>query len=403
MSVEAEEITFPIIRTDPMHPPTEYARFREAAPVARVKMWDGQHAWIFTRYDDVKQLLSSPHFSVQPSKPGYPFLTPARKAAVSNYQTFITMDPPDHTKFRRMLTKDFTQKRMEGLRPDIEALVDRLIDEMLEKGPPSDFVRDLALKLPVTVVSLMVGVPYDQTHLLEKWSMQKLDLTLPAEVTQKASKDMFDFFDELLKKKEVDPGDGSDMLGRLVIEQIRPGNLSRKDCIYMVNLLYFAGHETTANQIALSTLSFLQHPEQQKELEEGPEKTKQAMEEMLRFHTIPHYNACRVATADVEIGGHLVRAGEGCYALLSAANRDPRRFDAPDELDVMRDNANEHLTFSYGIHHCIGQPLARLELEVVFSKLFKRVPTLQLAVPFEDLNFKKEMYVYGLHSLPVTW
>ncbi len=404
MTAQTTEPTFPIPRTgSPLHPPAEYARLRAEQPVAKVKMWDGRNAWIFTKYDDVQELLSSPHFSVMPSKPGYPFLTPARQAAVTAYQTFITMDPPDHSKFRRMLTKDFTQKRMEGLRPGIQALVDRLIDEMIDQGSPTDFVNALAMKLPVTVVSMMVGVPYEDTPLLEKWSIEKLNLTLDPAVTKKASADMFDFFDQLLKKNEANPGDGSDMLGRLVIEQIQPGHLSRLDCIHMINLLYFAGHETTANQIALGTLSFLMEPELRKELDGGPEVVKQAIEEMLRFHTITHYNACRVATADVVIGGHQIRAEEGCYALLAAANRDPAHFPNPDSFDIHRDNANEHMTFSYGLHHCIGQPLARLELEIVFSTLFKRLPGLKLAVPFEEVPFKKDMYVYGLHALPVSW
>jgi cytochrome P450 len=404
MSTQVLELSFPIPRVGhPLHPPEEYARFRDSHPVTRVKMWDGQNAWIFTRYDDVKELLSSPHFSVMPSKPGYPFLTPARKATVNSYQTFITMDPPDHTKFRRMLTRDFTQKRMEQLRPQVQKLVNELIDEMLAKGPPADFVQALSLKLPVTVVSMLVGVPYSDTDQLEKWSIDKLDLTLPPEVTKKASAEMFQYFNDLLARKEADPGDGSDMLGRLVIEQIRPGLLSRLDCVHMINLLYFAGHETTANQIAIGTLGLLLEPDQRRELAANPAMVKQAIEEMLRFHTVTHYNACRVATADVVIGGHQVRAGEGCYALLAAANRDPAHFPNPDAFDIHRKNASDQLTFSYGIHHCVGQPLARLELETVFTTLFQRIPTLKLAVPFEEIKFKRDMYVYGLHGLPVTW
>jgi cytochrome P450 len=404
MDMQPVEPTFPIPRRgDPLHPPGEYARYRDQEAATRVKMWDGRYAWIFTRYDDVRELLSSPHFSAMPSKPGYPFLSPARAAAVKAYQTFITMDPPDHSKFRRMLTKDFTQKRIEGLRPGIQTLVDQLIDDMIKRGPPLDFVAHLAMKLPVTVVSMMVGVPYADTHLLEKWSIEKLNLTLAPEVTAKASTDMFNYFDELLKKKEADPGDGSDMLSRLVIEQIRPGHLSRLDCVHMVNLLYFAGHETTANQIALGTLSFLLDPVQRKELTDDPALVKPAVEEMLRFHTIAHYNACRVATADVVIGGHQIRAGEGCYALIASANRDPGHFPEPNKFDIHRKNAEEHVAFSYGIHHCIGQPLARLELEVVFSTLFKRLPGLKLAIPYEKIPFKRDMYVYGLHALPVSW
>ncbi|ABE36820.1 cytochrome P450-SU2 [Paraburkholderia xenovorans LB400] len=396
--------TFPFARTgSPLHPPAEYARYRDGQPVTRVQMWDGRYAWIFTRMEDVKAVLSSPHFSVVPSKPGYPFLTPARAATVKSYQTFITMDPPDHTRFRRMLTRDFTQKRMEELRPQIAAYVNRLIDEMLARGSPGDLVSALALKLPVTVVSMLVGVPYEDHEDLVKWSGQRLDLEQNPTVSESAADNMLAYFDGLLQRKERDPGDGADMLSRLVIEQIKPGHLSRLEAIHMVNLLYFAGHETTANQIALGTLSFLLDPRQRALLENNPGLLKNAIEEMLRFHTISHYNSCRVATADVEVGGTLIREGEGAYALIMAANRDPAAFPAPDRFDIERPNSQEHVAFSYGLHMCLGQPLARLELQVCFEALFRRLPRLRLAVPLEELPFKREMYVYGLHALPVTW
>lgn len=404
MMPQAAEQIFPIPRgTDPLHPPAEYNHFRSEEPAKKVRMYDGRNAWIFTRWSDVRELLASPHFSAMPSKPGYPFLTPARAAAVSSYQTFITMDPPDHTRFRRALTKDFTQKRISDLRPKIEKLVDTMLDDMLKKGPPVDLVREFSLKLPVTVLSMMVGVAYEDTPKLEQWSIDKLNLTNDPAVTKKAAEEMFGFFDKLLEAREASSAPADDLLGRLVEEQIRPGLLSRMDVIHMVNLLYFAGHETTANQIALGTLSLLIDPVQRQKLETHPELVKNAIEEMLRFHTITHYNCCRAATADVTIGGHEIKAGEGVYALVAAANRDPAAFPEPDKLDIERKNAEDHMTFGYGVHQCIGQPLARLELDVVFSKLFKRIPTLKLGVPLEQVNFKRDMYVYGLHSLPVTW
>ena len=399
---ETDLPTFPIPRTDLLVPPAEYAKFREQGPT-KVRMWDGRDAWVFTRNADVRELLSSPHFSADPTKPGYPFLTPARAATVKSYQTFITMDPPDHTKFRRMLTKDFTVKRMEELRPAIEKYVDGLIGDMIEHGPPCDLVKHLALKLPVTVVSMLVGVPYDDHERLVKWSTDRLDLSLPAEVSQQAYKHMADYFDQVVQKKEKDPGDGSDMVGRLVLEQIRTGNCTRMDAVHMILLLYFAGHETTANQIGMGVLNFLMNPEQCKKLQANPELTKNAVEEMLRLDTPTHYNACRAAIADVTIGGQLIRAGEGAYALLIAANFDPAVFPEPTKFDIERANASAQMTFSYGLHQCIGQPLARLELQTVFKTLFQRLPNLELAVPFDQIPFKREMYVYGLNALPVRW
>ena len=171
----------------------------------------------------------------------------------------------------------------------------------------------------------------------------------------------------------------------------------------MINLLFFAGHETTANQIGLGTLSFLLNPDQRDKIVRNPELVKNAVEEMLRFHTPTHYNACRVAIADAEIGGETIRAGEGVYALLSAANRDPAAYEDPGRFDVERKNASDQITFSYGIHQCVGQPLARLELQTVFGTLFQRLPTLALAKPLEEIPFKREFYVYGVSALPVKW
>jgi hypothetical protein len=395
---------FPLRRTgNPLDPPAEYDQFRAEGPLKRVKMWDGREAWLVTRRDDVRAVLASPHFSADPTKPGYPFLTPARAATVKSYQTFITMDPPDHTRFRRMLTRDFTQKRMEELRPRVQNLVDRMIDDLLNGEPPGDIVRALALRLPVTVISLLAGVPLEDDAQLVRWSNQRLDLSVDAETSESAGKQMLEYFKQLLERREEDPGDGSDMLGRLVIEQIRPGHLDRKGAAHMINLLYFAGHETTANQIGLGVLHFLMNPEQRQKLIANPDLVKNAVEEMLRYDTPPHYNACRVATADVTIGGQTIHAGDGVYALLSAANRDPQAFQEPGRFDIERRNASDQMAFSYGLHQCIGQPLARLELHTVFSTLFKRVPSLTLAVPFEQIQFKRDFYVYGLQALPVTW
>lgn len=396
--------TFPMPRTgSPFDPPLEYVGFREEGPLKKVKMWDGREAWLVTRMEDVKELLSSPHFSANPAKPGYPFLSPARAATVKSYQTFITMDPPDHTKFRRMLTKDFTQKRMEEMRPKIQKLVDGMIDDMISHGPPADIVQALALKLPTTVVSLLVGVPEKDNHQLVEWSNQRLNISADPAVTKRANENMLRYFEELVQQREQNPGEPNDMLGRLVVEQIQPGSLSRLDAVHMLNLLFFAGHETTANQIGLGLLSLLLDPEQRAKLQADPSLVKNAIEEMLRYHTITHYNACRVAIADTSIGGQPIHAGEGVYALLTAANRDPAVFPQPDKFEIERQNAPDQVTFSYGLHQCIGQPLARLELQTVFHTIFQRVPTLALACKVEEIPFKKEMYVYGVNALPVTW
>ncbi|GAA0709370.1 hypothetical protein GCM10009022_41150 [Vreelandella titanicae] len=295
-------------------------------------------------------------------------------------------------------------KRMQELRPSVQQALDGLLNDMERKGAPADFIADVALPLPSLVISIMLGVPYEDHDKLQEWAGNRMDLsTSPEELTQSA-RNMSKYISGLLIEKERDPGDGSDLLSRMVIEWINPGKLSHDDAVQMGVLLYMAGHETTANQIGLGVLSLFQHPDQKAALMEDASLVKGAVEEMLRFHSITHMNANRVATEDVVIGGQLIRKGEGVLPLLHAANHDPSVFPEPEKFDIFRDQKDHaHVAFSYGIHQCLGQPLARLELQIVFETLFKRFPDLQLAVPFDELEFKSESFVYGLKTLPVTW
>lgn len=394
---------FPLARSaGPLSPPPEYEAMRLGAGPQRVKLWNGETAWAFTRWQDVRQLLSSPHFSAVPSTPGYPTLSPARASALEAYQSFITMDPPDHGFYRRMITKEFTFKRMQELRPRVQAVLDDLLDKMEAGGQPADLVTALAGPLPSIVISLMLGVPAQYHRDMEAFGAQKNDITADPSVPAEAARQMGIIIDQILREREADPGNGEDLLSRLVIDQILPGHLSHQAAISMVSLLYLAGHETTTNQITLGIVTLLRNPDQLAKLKAQPDTVSRAVDEMLRFNSIVQYNSARVATADVEIGGHLIRKGEGVYALITAANHDPEVYPHPECFDVERDASN-HMAFSFGIHQCLGQSLARMELEVVFGTVFKRFPELKLAAAFEALEFKNEQLVHGLRSLPVTW
>ncbi|WP_165188941.1 cytochrome P450 [Paraburkholderia dioscoreae] len=398
--------TFPWAREAdaPLNPPSQYAMLRAEGPMAKVRLWDGSTAWIVTDMEHFREVLTNANFSASPLVPGFPFVAPARAAQSKSYQTFITMDPPEHGHYRRMLTKEFMAKRMQDLRPLVQQSLDKLLDEMERKGGPADFIKDVALPLPSLVISIMLGVPYEDHAKLQKWSADRMDLSIDPEALTQSAKEMKNYIDQLLRLKEQNPGDDSDLLTRLAVEWVNPGKLPHSEAVQMATLLYLAGHETTANQIGLGLLSLFEHPEQKAALMAEPSLVRGAVEEMLRFHSITHMNSNRVATADVMIGGQLIRKGEGVLALLHAANHDPAAFPNPERFDIQRDNnGHSHVAFSFGIHQCLGQPLARLELQVVFETLFKRFPNLRLAVESDSLPFKSQAFVYGLRELPVIW
>ena len=248
----------------------------------------------------------------------------------------------------------------------------------------------------------MLGIPHEDREYFQQRSKTKLDLSVAPAVSIKATQEMRAFLDRLYGEKLKDAADGRDPISRLITTQVIPGHMTREEAVAMIDLVLIAGHETTSNMITLGTLSLLMHPEQKDQVVADPTLVKGAVEEMLRFHTILQFKGERVALEDVEVGGQLIRKGEGVLALINAANRDPEKFPDPDKFDIHR-NPRHHVAFGFGVHQCLGQPLARVELQSVFSLLFQRLPTLELAVPLEKLDFNAAAAVYGLHSLPVTW
>jgi cytochrome P450 len=302
-----------------------------------------------------------------------------------------------------MLSGEFTHKRMEELRPGIEAMVDRLIDDVLAKGAPVDLVATFTQRLPVSVISALLGVPPEDDDQLLRWSLDHLGLRGDPAIAIGANRSMLAYFDALLMRMVAAPVDpAKDMLSRLAAN-IQAGKLDHKDAVRLAWQMYFAGADTTANTLALGTLSFLLDRAQRAILVAEPSLLGNAVEEILRFHAVAHLNVARAAAADIALGDRLIPQGDGIYALNNAAGRDPRVFEDPHRFDIERHNAEDHLSFGYGVHQCIGQPLARLELRTVFGRLFQRIPGLTLAVPLEELRFKEDMQVYGLHALPVTW
>jgi cytochrome P450 len=288
------------------------------------------------------------------------------------------------------------------LRPQFEQMVDTFLDDMVAKGAPGDLVRDFALPVPSLVVSLLLGVPYDDHQFFQRHSQIVLNMEASAEEHSNASIALFGFLYELIGKKEQEPDNA--LLSRVFHEHVVPGELSREALAANSVLLLQAGHETTANMIALSSLYLLLNPDHLARIRDtdDPGLIRKAIEELLRFLTVVTSLVERIAAEDVEIGGQLVRAGEGLIINLPAGNRDSAAIVDADTFDIERNNTG-NIAFGYGTHQCIGQVLARAELEIAIPALLRRLPQLKLAVPLEQLRFRGDMGVFGVHALPVTW
>lgn len=393
--------SFPMARAGgcPFDPPPELL---EREPVSRVRIWNGETPWLVTGYDEQRAVLADQRFSADTTKVGYPHASSSIAARRRTFRAFISMDDPEHDRHRRMLTRNFMVKRVEAMRPRVQEIVDGLIDEMLAGPQPADLVSAFALPVPSLVICELLGVPYADHDFFQKCSRTIISRESPPEEAIAANESLREYLLELIAAKQKAPTD--DLIGRLVSGQVAAGELTAHEAADMSVLMLIAGHETTANMIALGTLALLEHPDQLAELRETQDKAlvANAVEELLRYLNIVHSGRRRVAVADAEVGGHLVRAGEGIILANDAGNRDDSAFPDPDVLDIHR-KARHHVAFGYGVHQCLGQPLARMELQVVYSTLYKRIPTLRLAIPLEDVQFKHEMAVYGVHSLPVAW
>ncbi|WP_330172372.1 cytochrome P450 [Streptomyces sp. NBC_01498] len=392
---------FPMDRAPgcPFDPPPTAVAQQRTAPLTKVRMWDDSTPWLVTRYAEQRALLADPRVSADITRPGYPLQTPLPPdgAGVS----FILKDDPEHARLRRMVTAPFAIKRVAALRPAVQKIVDDLIDDLLAGPKPVDLVETFALPLPSLVICELLGVPYGDHDFFQDNSKVVIRRDAAPEERIAAQRQLFGYLDDLMGRKLAAPAD--DLLSGLA-GRVTAGELTRKEAAQMGVLLLIAGHETTANMIALGTLALLEHPDQLALLRDSddPKLVSSAVEELLRYLNIVHNGRRRVALEDIEIGGRLVRAGDGLIMANDIGNRDPDVFPDPDRLDIERD-ARHHVAFGFGVHQCLGQPLARLELQIVYSTLYRRVPTLRLAGAIEDVPFKHDGSVYGVYELPVTW
>jgi cytochrome P450 len=391
---------FPFRRVDPLQPPPQYAQARATQPILPVTLWNGRRAWLITRYDDVRSIVRDARFSGEFANPDFPTVTEARVVVDKDERAFVGMDNPRHDHYRRMVTQEFSAKRMMALRPKMTAIADRLIDGLMAQPQPADLVAAIAVPFPSLVMCDLVGSPYeDHTFIIQCAAGRHGLLQTPGEALQKA-RDLADYFLRLIRRKEDAPGD--DLVSRVIAEHVRPGNLTREEFAEIGAMILRAGHDTTTNMIGLGTLILLNHPEQAAAVRDRPEVVPGAVEELLRYISPVQFSPRRVALEDVAMGGVVIRKGEGVFALNPAANRDPDIFPDPDRFDVHRD-ASRHVAFGVGIHQCLGQILARMELQVLFPLMLQRLPNLRVAAKEGEIRFKDDMQIYGVHNLPVAW
>lgn len=386
---------FPEPRQTPLDPPAQY---RTGAPIKRITQWNGQPAWLVTRYADTKKLLLDPRMSSDATNPRYPAQNAALQVVRANYQVFAQMDPPGHTDERRLFVGDFSVRKVEEYKPMIQRIAESLIDGMKGKGGNVDLVADYAMPLPCSTICTILGVPEEDHPKLQAWSSRISLLTITREEALEMMRGFEDYINELIEAKSRHPGD--DLLSRLIESQLKTGALTRHKVISLIRLFLVAGHETTTNTLAVGLATLLYHPEQLAKLRADMGLIDSAVEEILRYADVAHSGRLRVAKEDMEFEGVAIKAGEAIIMHQPTANRDPAVFDDPDRFDITR-NPKNHLAFGSGIHQCLGHPLARAELRIGLKCLLEGLPQVRPVLPLDELKFQHHLAIYGLESLPV--
>lgn len=391
---------YPADRTCPYRLPEQYERLRERpGSLQRVTLYGGRQAWVVTGYETARSLLADPRLSSDRSHPDFPAISPRVAIFRDRRPSFISLDPPEHGPRRRMTISAFTVRRIKEMRAEVEQIVHGFLGEMIAAGPPADLVGAFALPVPSMVICRLLGVPYAD-HAFFQDASRRLVRSPDAAGARTARDELERYLDELVGDLQREPRPG--LLSTMIDEQLAQGAIDRAELVSTAMLLLIAGHETTASMTSLSVVTLLEHPEQHAALLADPALIPGAVEELLRVLAIADVAGGRFATADIEIDGQLIRTGDGVIVTNSIANRDASVFADPETLDVRR-SARHHLSFGYGVHQCLGQNLARLELEVILTALSERLPTLRLAVPADRLTLRPGTTIQGVDELPVTW
>lgn len=391
--------TYPASLPERLDPDPLLAQLRREEPLSRVQLPYGEPGWLATRYEDVRTVLGDPRFS-RAAAVGRD--EPRTRPQLSPPGTILSLDPPDHSRLRRLVTKAFTVRRIEALRPGVQRIADTLVDAMIAAGPPRDLVADFALPLPVTVICELLGVPYEDRGDFRHWSDAFLSTTrYSVDEVKECARAMHEYMAGLVRARRAEPRD--DLISGLVEARDERDQLSEQELISLCQAILIAGHETTASQIPNFVYVLLTHPDQLAAVRDDPAMVPRAVEELMRFTPlgagagIPRY-----ATEDIELGGVLVRAGEPVIPAIGSANHDERVYADPTRLDLHRD-APSHIGFGHGAHHCLGAPLARMELQVALATLLTRLPGLRFAAGDDGIDWKSGLSTRGPERLMVAW
>ncbi|MEV0344389.1 cytochrome P450 [Nonomuraea sp. NPDC050680] len=394
------DLTLTTTRQRPFDPPDEIAELREQTPIHRMTYADGHLGWIVTGYAAARAVLADARFSNRPELIHPPIPARMQLAKEQGFRVppgfFLRMDAPEHTRYRKLLTGQFTVRRMKELEPRIAEITEACLDAMEAAAKPVDLVQEFALPIPSLVICELLGVPYEDRAQFQEDTKVLVNLETKAEDAVGAMTRISAYLYGLIQRKRAKPE------GDLLSGLIENGELNDEELTGVAFLLLVAGHETTANMLGLGTYALLTNPAQLALMRDDPAAVENGVEELLRYLTIIHLGPVRSALEDVEIEGRLVKAGESVTIHLPVANRDPSRFPDGDALDLARP-ATGHLTFGHGIHQCLGQQLARAEMRIAYPALLRRFPGLRLAISPEEVPMRSDMSIYGVHRLPVTW
>jgi cytochrome P450 len=400
---DSPSVTFPFPKAPSLFDPGPDLRalLESERPVVRAQLPDGSSAWLVAGYAENRQVLIDARFSRAAAAEKERTRSAFDMFAAS---TIIGMDPPDHTRIRKLVTSAFTMRRVESLRPGVAAIASELLDDMIAGPRPADLIRSFSLPLPVRVICELLGVPATDQERFRGWSDSLVSgPDMDMDEAAGAVLALSEYFAELIALKRRQPGD--DLMTALIAARDNDDRLSEAELVTLCITILVGGHETTANQIVMSLLTLLAFPAELERLRADLSLIPGAIEELMRFVQLGSggYPLGRVATEDVDLGGVTIAAGDTVLPFFLIANRDGSEFPDPDRLDVSRQPQRTHMSFGAGVHHCLGAQLARMELQEAYRAMLTRLPGLRLAVPLEELRFKPKMLIYSLYELPVVW